>query len=296
MSNSAQLPVDEEFNYLAEIPSNLKIVFTSLLPSWRAIRRRLGAMEGKSDFLLAITLCPLNQWVEIKNRVWRLKPGPHKYRLFYDADSHVGIIKCMPSLGHEVVTGIFEMTLNRMLPANVEPYMTKATLFTNRNNSQKEGDGSWVPDTRDRDEWPSLVLEVGYSQTLQSLRQNARWWLESSPPILASGAVSRGVQQVVIIKIIPPERKIIIESWVCGPNPPMTRNRAGVAIQEQPAITLVTTLDPTTNAYSTTVQGSRTLPILWEALNDGPWGTGQGNYIMGENVLKSIGNRVWRKI
>ena len=46
---------------------------------------------------------------------------------------------------------------------------------------------AWAPGTRDRGEWPGLVLEVGYSQTFGSLRMNARWWLEKPPPFLGSG-------------------------------------------------------------------------------------------------------------
>ena len=70
----------------------------------------------------------------------------------------------------------------------------------------------------------------------------------------------------------------------------------GVAIQGQLAITLTTTLNPNTNTYATTIQGSRSLPILWKALNDGQQGPGQGDYIMREDILIQMANQIWSKI
>ena len=45
----------------------------------------------------------------------------------------------------------------------------------------KEGDESLGPVTRvGRDAWPSLVIEVGFSQGWNQLRRDAVWWLTNS--------------------------------------------------------------------------------------------------------------------
>ena len=110
-------------------------------------------------------------WSEIEKHVWRMRPGTHTHRLFYDAEVHLGIIKCMPSGPHELFTRKFDSHLSILLAPtglNVGPFGAKT--FTNANGSKKEGDSTWRPTNRAHDEWPKLVLEVGYSQTQSSLR------------------------------------------------------------------------------------------------------------------------------
>jgi len=45
----------------------------------------------------------------------------------------------------------------------------------------KEGDESLAPRTRvGSEQWPSLVVEIGYSESEKKLRRDARWWLTNS--------------------------------------------------------------------------------------------------------------------
>ena len=135
--------------------------------------------------------------------MWRMRPGTHIHHLFYDAEVRLGIIKCMPRGPHEVLTRSFGYYLATLLaPTNLNVDPLGAKTFTNAIGSKKEADFSWRPTNRAYDEWPGLVLEVGYSQSQPSLRQTARWWLESRPLVTRQGGIYRGVAQVILIYIV----------------------------------------------------------------------------------------------
>ena len=250
------------------------------------------------DFLIAVTHCPQSYWLGIAEKISRMRPGTHTHRLSYDADARLGIVKCMPRPAHELIIRLLESHVMILARQYVLPM--GSTTFTNTNGSNKEADASFVPKTRSDDEWPGLVVEVGYSQSLPSLRQNAKWWLESRPRIVTPGVVIHGVSQVLLLKFKRQEHIIIIESWVLGGPPPrLTRNlgnRPGLATLQQAPTTLTRTFNNNTNSYSTTIQGSATIPILWEAIHDTPRPAGQGNYILTTTMLHELGNDIWLKI
>ena len=61
-------------------------------------------------------------------------------------------------------------------------------------SSSKEGDSSYRPKSArpNKDDWPTLVVEAGYSQSLRDLRLKANRWLSNS---------ANSVKIVVIISI-----------------------------------------------------------------------------------------------
>lgn len=261
------------------------------------IRHKLASLEqqGDTDFLLAVTHCPLAQWLEIEKSVWRIRTSTHRRRLFYDADSRLGIIKCMPSGPHERIGGIFELLIARIALSQFDYVLTCSELCVNSNHSRKEPDKSYTPTTRSPGEWPSLVVEVGYSQSMMNLRRDAKWWLESQPLVVNQGMIYRGVNQVILAKIERPQRRVLVESWILGPAPPITRNsgnRRGLSILHQPTMIFTATIN--NGVYTTTLQGPTTLPILWEALYDTPLPPGRGNFIIqGASIIRHL-NIFWR--
>lgn len=302
MSNNSQsISTDTQFNILTEIPSTQQILFTLVEEPWSLIRQKLVSLEqdGTSDFLLALMRCPPVQWLEIEKSVERIRTGTHIRRLYYNAESRFGIIKCIPGQEHEAMTGALGQLVYGLPLRQQDVCSTRSTMFVSANNSRKQADSSWRPRTRASDEWPSLVLEVGYSQSMGSLRHNARWWLESRSYILGSGAGYRRVNQVILIKILRPERRIILESWILGtpPRAPrITRNSGSwpglrISTLQQPATTLTTTLN--SNTYATTIQGPTSLTILWEALHDTPHPTGQGDLVLTAYQLQDFADTVW---
>jgi hypothetical protein len=60
------------------------------------------------------------------------------------------------------------------------------------------------------DDFPTIVIEVGFSETLRKLRNNARLWFSMS---------SNNVQIVILIAVRAANNQIIIEKWAVGPLP-----------------------------------------------------------------------------
>jgi hypothetical protein len=98
-----------------------------------------------------------------------------------------------------------------------------AKIHTGLDGSQKEPDESYRPPVRPNSrDWPTLILEVGRSETLAQLRRDADWWIEKS---------NGQVQIVVVIKLsttTTTTKRIHIEVWHSVPNPqnPQTAIRA----------------------------------------------------------------------
>jgi hypothetical protein len=83
----------------------------------------------------------------------------------------------------------------------------------------KEPDSCWIPVVARLNEldWPTLILEVGASETLHHHRKDAHWWLANS-----QGAV----KIVLLINIDKRLRTLRIEKWENRPPPadrPTTR-------------------------------------------------------------------------
>ena len=289
-----------QYDILTEIPSNQQIIFGSFKDPWRVLRRKLSTMEEDvtRDFLIAVTHCPPSSWLEIAEKISRMRPGTHTHRLSYDADARLGIVKCMPRPEHGMIIRLLEFHI--MTLARQYVYPIGSATFTNRNDSNKEPDASYMAKTRSDDEWPGLVVEVGYTQSESSLRQSARWWLESRPRIVTPVVVIHGVSQVLLLRIIRQQHIIIIESWVLGGAPPRSTrnlgNRPGLATLQQAPTILTRTFNNNTNSYSTTIQGPATIPILWEAIHDTPRPAGQGNYILTKTMLHELGDDIWCRI
>lgn len=75
----------------------------------------------------------------------------------------------------------------------------------------KQGDGGFMPATRrSANDWPSIMLEVGYSESLPYLHQDASWWL-----IHSLGQT----RMVLIFRITWGPPSLRIEVWELVPNP-----------------------------------------------------------------------------
>jgi hypothetical protein len=73
----------------------------------------------------------------------------------------------------------------------------------------KEADGSFMPRFRNphNNDWPTVVIEAGLSESIRRLRTDARWWFANS---------RAGVQIVILVKIERPTRRLVIEKH-CQP-------------------------------------------------------------------------------
>ncbi|EPE03443.1 dead deah box dna helicase [Ophiostoma piceae UAMH 11346] len=139
-----------------------------------------------------------------------------KTRLFFLAE-HKLLIITIPTRSHEklhllLYTGIEgqiqQMGLRRAWTAS------GATRFPGKDASsssasQGEGDSGGMPSPeRDgEDAWPTIVVEGGYTQSLESLRAKIRFWFARS---------AHSVKIVVLAKAFPEDKaqkRILIEQW-----------------------------------------------------------------------------------
>jgi len=133
-------------------------------------------------------------------------------RLTHYTDIETLIVK-VPSRLHETVTRTLTQRLTgRALQIGV-PYRDFTNLGGSKyrgTSTSKEPNSCFKPGTiRDmEDDWPTFVLEIGLSESLRKLRNDANWWLSNS----------RGeVNIVLIIHINRGSRTILIEKWECAP-------------------------------------------------------------------------------
>jgi hypothetical protein len=126
-------------------------------------------------------------------------------RVLYDEEAELLIVKLMPGVLHGHATASFSQELLEQLHSMGLGGALKGlgdARFGTRGGRQKEPACSYKPSTRvGRDSWPSLVIEVGVSQTLSQLQCDAWFWLTKSA----------GMTWVVfLIKIDDDEKSIII--------------------------------------------------------------------------------------
>jgi len=83
--------------------------------------------------------------------------------------------------------------------------------------SEGEGDSSRKPSSMrtDKHQYPTLVIEAGWTQTLEKLRQKAEWWFAKS---------GGDVKIVLLVKSSPRSNHIRIEKWKLAP--PVSRRGA----------------------------------------------------------------------
>jgi hypothetical protein len=117
----------------------------------------------------------------------------------------------------------------------------------------KEGDSAFKPlSKRPRDtDWPTIVLESGWSESLTRLRRDAHIWLEDS----------RGdVKIVLLFSIGRTARTMIIEKWENRPvptNPPVPTNRPATRSITRPYPQTPTQIQAITiDSNSNTVNGA----------------------------------------
>ena len=106
---------------------------------------------------------------------------PRMHQL-YDATEELLIVKLMPAVIHEYVAvlfhGIFRDRLTHVRLRR-EVACSGPSWFGSLRRRCKEPDQAYKPiGTRSVvDEWPTFVVEVGYSESIRQLRSDAKFWL-----------------------------------------------------------------------------------------------------------------------
>ncbi|CAG8894134.1 unnamed protein product [Penicillium egyptiacum] len=143
------------------------------------------------------------------------------YRLTLDAQRQQGVIRIMPSKAHKRVTRSFSNKLvAKLLNMGIDPddYTMNSASRYNGRTCDKEADESLTPlgNPSEDDDWPSLVIETGLSESEAQLRADAHWWFSNSD------------HQVNIVMLFhiqrSPERRVVIKLYHLEPiTPRITR-------------------------------------------------------------------------
>lgn len=120
-----------------------------------------------------------------------------------------GMVIKKTSRQHELSIFLFHNLITEKF-RNYEPSITLAPLGAAAVESpdrRKQPDLSYIPETLPfgrSSEWPSFIVEVGYSEFERKLKADATWWLESS---------AGDVRRVVTMKIHQRRQEIILSNW-----------------------------------------------------------------------------------
>ncbi|PWW77945.1 hypothetical protein C7212DRAFT_312706, partial [Tuber magnatum] len=130
-------------------------------------------------------------------------------RFTYEGPLDSLIIRLMPGVPHDLISRSFFYQVGRKIdsfPGLVGTWFPLGSgEFEAHGRRKKQGDEAIKPATRSLEtDWPSLVIEVGYSKSLQKLRFDAEWWLKYS---------AGQTRMVIIIKIKCNPNAIRLECW-----------------------------------------------------------------------------------
>jgi hypothetical protein len=212
-------------------------------PGIAGIRRAVNTLSEKlregdtTDQYLVFRPVTVNELDKIDNRRYEVGKG---IRLTHCADIGTLIIK-VPTTAHEVVSQNFGAEVVIQAVGMGVPRQDWTLLGATRfmgNSTSKEADGAFKPGTLrpHKLDWPTLVLEVGVSESLPRLRNDARWWLSNS---------GGSVNIVLIFDVNEGAKTILIEKWETAPataTRPVTRSNQPSA--QIPTQMQVITIDP----------------------------------------------------
>jgi hypothetical protein len=178
--------------------------------------------------------CDGNQWILVlgltKEAIERLDNdkeclGGVDFR--FEWEGATGLIKVIPGATHESLIDAFNLKVNSDLQ-NMGIHWTQrrwvGTTTYRPANKGKQGDQGFTPPSRQVAQgqtrgWPTLVIEVGVSESISKLRSDAKFWLNNS----------NGQTRFVIL-ISAKRARVTFENWMLmPPNAPNPAPSAYVA-------------------------------------------------------------------
>jgi hypothetical protein len=207
------------------------------------------------------------------------------------------LIITMPSLPHEEAAVSFEvmiLTLAKEMQVFRRLEACGATRIDTPDRS-KQADRSWKPTLQGR-EFPTVALEVGFSETTAKLEKDIAWWINES-----KGEVRMGT--TVDIRR---SGCIEIKSWTPAFDPSLYRGlatRSGRHVVERhadnlppPQVTQRVLLKRGRDGAGPTIEGEGLTIPFHTLLEDDP-GNGESDFVFtAEMLLHDLAERVWRAI
>ncbi|KAL2181466.1 uncharacterized protein P884DRAFT_190573 [Thermothelomyces heterothallicus CBS 202.75] len=228
--------------------------------------------------------CAIEQARESRRRKYR-------FRRYY-ASTQVLVI-AVPTTVHERLHRSLDMIfISKLTQSGLSGRWGPIGATTLRTHGHPGGDGGEgdstggpFPERGGRDNWPTLVIEAGYSESLHRLRQDMRWWFDAS---------MHQVKIVLLAKFDRSEGQISLEKW--EEEPQAVRSGATttrsfgrlVPVQRQ---RIVITQDATRPGLFNVVSGPLILSFRLLFLRDP--GPGEEDIVFGIPDLQSYATRVW---
>ncbi len=267
------------------------------------------ASAGSVDAVTVGGVTPA-QWARIDHELTVVRG--HKWRQFFFAPQKLLIIT-IPNQPHERL----HLYPNQVLLAEVggmgledawdQTGSTRYPVATAVSASYGEGDSGGMPwpVRLDGSDWPTIVFEGGYTQSLASLRAKKNFWFAAS---------GHDVQIVVLAKAFPEDRvrkRILVEQWgerpVTTPRPGATTTRSHAAATLQPqciqTVTIVWAVQGT--AYDTATAAQKCNPASFNVTRGplclefarlflrAPAGPAEHDALITDAKLKMLATRVW---
>lgn len=102
-------------------------------------------------------------------------------RILHDEDERLLIVKLMPGRPHEAAIDLLRELFIAQVPSSLGIFGLGAARCGEITRRQKEADQAYIPENRiSHKDWPTVVVEIGVSESLPKLREDARYWLTNS--------------------------------------------------------------------------------------------------------------------
>ncbi|GAD99714.1 hypothetical protein PVAR5_8439 [Paecilomyces variotii No. 5] len=216
-------------------------------------------------------------------------------RLDYCSQLQILILK-IPSQPHEEAAGKFEAVLSTMasqIGVLRRIYHLGATRVDTEDR-KKQADRAWMP-VRQGGRFPTVALEVGYSETAAKLEKDISWWLNRS-----GGRARMGIT----IDIERASKNIEIKSWVTEPVPQhiyITMHQRQVVdrrcnAQSAPRIAQRVLIQKGGNGLGPTITGDDLIIPFESLLLDKP-GPGESDFVFTRDILlHDVAELIWAAI
>ncbi|OCK96637.1 uncharacterized protein K441DRAFT_36381 [Cenococcum geophilum 1.58] len=217
----------------AALEQNQELPF-SIANFKKAVTDRLQALDGGDDTQLWIVFSDFD-YSKLKY-IDRLR-----YPIRLQLDGSKLIVKMVGPVHELMHISLIQLIQRDMGRMGLEPIRDYVGLGSTRhqhrsNNSFKEADSALAPITSP--EWPSLVIEAGWAETLARLHIDAQWWLSAQVPPNSTTAL------VVLVSFTKSQRTFRLERYelVTVGRSVVTRS-APLGVRNLATCTAVTTID-----------------------------------------------------
>ncbi|EFQ98958.1 hypothetical protein MGYG_01970 [Nannizzia gypsea CBS 118893] len=230
--------------------------------------------EHKSPYVI-FTHVPPSEIDMIDNRSLGKLDYHHSLRI---------LLANMPCLPHEEALSLFGnlvlLKANKMQVDRLIRY--RAATTTKTRERDKEGDISWaprwLPPGRSK-QWPTVALEVGYSESREKIKHDIAWWLYSS---------NGDVLMAVSIDIKRTSGNIYITLWERGVMP--TRNHPN----PDPKVVGEVKLFRGKNGRPARVEGADlVVPFKYILLRSPDRSQGEGDFTFTKAELLQLAETIW---